>query len=154
MTGLPRNRQVVVHWSRFKVPGYSELDGTYETWLNELYEPWERSVYVITGQDSRALYIGKATGKKSPGFADRYYTALPAIPALVHGTRKFWYVGQIEGKPRTTWYQELETELIARESSATGGKHPCYNTRSKGTLPDPEVRLRHSGKAPRFYHKR
>lgn len=154
MTGLPRGRQVIVRWSRFKIPGYKELKGTYEAWLNKKDEPWERSIYIITGKDSRPLYIGKATGKKNPGFSGRYYAALPAVPALVHGTIKFWYVGQIDGKPRTAWYEELESELIARESSATGGKHPCYNTRSKRKEPDQAVQLRHLGEMPRFYHRR
>lgn len=92
---------------------------TYERQLGEPYEPWERSVYVIADAKGHPLYIGKATGEKNPGFGGRYYAALPAVPALAHGAKKYWHVGQIDGKPRIEWYTELERELIALDPHST-----------------------------------
>jgi len=42
--------------------------------------------------------------------------------------------------------------LIARESSASSGRHPRYNNNHKNARPDDTVRLRHIGDAPKFFH--
>ena len=145
MAGLPRDRSVKIQWSKFKIVS--------EKKLNEEWDPWVRSVYVVGDTDWRPLYIGRAAASGNPGFGNRYYSSLNLLPALAYGTTKFWFVGQIAGKPRQKWYRELEGELIARESKATDGTHPRFNLRQyKGRDPDTSLHLRHVGDVPWFFH--
>jgi len=145
MVGLPRDRLVTVKWCKFEGNLMSR----------EIYdsdELWKPSVYVITDSRGRPLYVGKATAKKHPGFGDRYWGNLQAMSAWGHDTRNRLYVGRIRGATRA-WYRDLERQLIALESRSTQGDAPLYNDRWKhDSEPDPEVRLRHIGDIPRFYH--
>ena|SRR3989442_3540093 len=146
MAQLPTDRTITVSWTKFT--------SVYDPVMDPLYnsdEAWQNSVYVIGDSMGRPLYIGKATGKENPGFGNRYWGDLQAMAAWGTGARNAVYLGRIKRAPRQ-WYDNLERELIARESSSTGGQYPYYNRGHKEASPDARVRLSHTGDAPRFYH--
>jgi len=143
MVGLPRDRTLRVKWTLFRAV-YNPV-GRDELW--ESVEAWENSVYVICDPRGRPLYIGRATR----GFGNRYWGDLQAMSAWGYGARNRLYVGRIEGA-RGPWYDELERELVARESKSTHRRVPRYNRNHKEARPAPEIRLRHTGDSPRFHH--
>jgi hypothetical protein len=143
MVHLPRDRTITVRWTMF-----TDVLGRP---LYKSSEMWRKSIYVIGDSRGRPLYIGKATGDSNPGFGSRYWGNLQSMTAWGHGARNRLYLGRIKGA-WSQWYIDLERELIARESSSTGGRHPRYNSAHKDASPDDRVRLSHAGEAPRFYH--
>lgn len=108
-------------------------------------------MYVIVDRDGSPLYVGRATGGKWPGIGNRYWGHEGALSALGHGSKNRVHIGKIAGKPRLSWYAELELELIARERAASKRRAPLYN-REKGRRAPRGVQLKHKGKVPRFYH--
>src|SRR5438552_9839954 len=146
MAQMPSDRTITVSWTKFA--------SVYDPVMDPLYnsdEAWQNSVYVIGDSMGRPLYIGKATGKENPGFGNRYWGNLQAMAAWGTGARNGLYLGRVKGAPRQ-WYNDIERELIARESSSTGGQQPYYDTDHKATNPDAKVQLRQTGDAPRFYY--
>lgn len=144
VAGLPSSRIIRVEWTRFDLRDAVDPNGEWAL--------FERSVYAIAGANGRPLYIGKAVGKKNPGFGERYWGDGSTMMALAHGTKKLCHVGQMDGKPREKWYEDLERELIAREAWATNGRHPRFNKNFMSTPPNWDISLRHVGERPRFYH--
>jgi hypothetical protein len=138
--GLPRDRTLRVRWTR--LPSVTKRS----LWASDA--AWKRSVYVIADGRKCPLYIGKATGSQDAGFGNRYWGDDGAMAALAHRSQNRLYIGKIVGKPRKDWYEELERELIARQSAGSGGRNPRYNER-KGD-PDPAIRLRHEGTPPKL----
>src|SRR5206468_2058398 len=60
---LPSDRTITVSWTKF-LTVYDPMSDP--LWHSE--EAWQNSVYVIADSMGGPLYIGKATGRKNPGF--------------------------------------------------------------------------------------
>ena len=144
MTWPVRDREITVDWEKLRF--------TRKT-LKGADDLWNICVYVIADPEGRPLYIGRARGKKYRGFGERYVGNSGSLSAIAHGSGNRLYVGKIKGRQIRNWYKGLEKELIALESRDTRGQHPRYNVQFKSAQSD-GVRLKHTGKVPRFYHKR